>query len=75
MNMFRNLDEDEVADFKEFVRTNYPTITMGEDDNDIITVDFNISKLWHPVIQEECNRVKDDKMERIVKAIDNELQL
>jgi hypothetical protein len=41
MNMFRDLSPTEVAEFKEWARGNYQ-------------IGGEIKRIWHPVIQEEC---------------------
>ena len=42
VKLFCDLNEDEVADFKQWARDNYE---IGTD----------ISSIWHPVVQEECH--------------------
>lgn len=50
--MFRKLDDNEVKEFQEWARHNY---IAGTD----------ISKLWHPVVQEECKRMnKEEKWKK-----------
>jgi hypothetical protein len=44
MIMFRELNAEELQEFKQWARDNY---TPGSD----------ISSLWHPVIQEECHTI------------------
>jgi hypothetical protein len=46
--LFRDLNEDEVADFKQWARDNYE---LGTD----------ISSIWHPVCQEECRLMNEEK--------------
>lgn len=44
MNLFRSLNEEEVAQFKKWARDNYEPFTP-------------IKGFWHPVIQVECARI------------------
>ena len=45
--LFRELDEDEIKEFKQWARDNYKS---GD----------GISSLWHPVIKKECVLIDDE---------------
>lgn len=62
MNMFRNLDEHEVFEFKKWARENYKP---GED----------ISSLWHPVVQEECKQMNNEVKEEMLKKFERDYEL
>lgn len=42
--LFRHLNDDEVAQFKQWAQDNYEPRTP-------------ISELWHPVVQAECEKI------------------
>lgn len=46
--MFRFLDKEEEANFRLWARQNYTPFT-------------EISELWHPVVQDECRRMCEEK--------------
>lgn len=46
--MFRFLDKEEESNFRRWARDNYTPFT-------------EISELWHPVVQEECRRMCEEK--------------
>lgn len=46
--MFRFLDKEEEAKFRRWARENYTPFT-------------EISELWHPVVQDECRRICEEK--------------
>lgn len=46
--MFRLLNKQEEAEFKLWARRNY-------------TIGTEISEVWHPVVQDECRRMCEEK--------------
>ena len=44
LELFRTLDEAEEKEFRQWARDNYKT---GE----------NIKLIWHPVVQDECEKI------------------
>lgn len=46
--MFRFLDKKEEAKFRRWARENYTPFT-------------EISELWHPVVQDECRKMCEEK--------------
>lgn len=46
--MFRFLSREEEADFRRWARANYTPFT-------------EISELWHPVVQDECRLMCEEK--------------
>jgi hypothetical protein len=44
--LFRVLDDEETAEFRQWARANYQPLTP-------------ISGYWHPVIQDECRRMNE----------------
>ena len=46
--MFRFLNKEEEAKFRRWARDNYTPFT-------------EISELWHPVVQDECHRMCEEK--------------
>lgn len=46
--MFRFLSKEEEVTFKRWARDNYTPFT-------------EISELWHPVVQDECRRICEEK--------------
>jgi hypothetical protein len=46
--MFRFLDKEEEAKFRLWARENYTPFT-------------EISELWHPVVQDECRKMCEEK--------------
>jgi hypothetical protein len=48
--LFRDLDDEEIADFKQYARDNY---NIGDD----------IKGIWHPVVQRECTLMNEEKPE------------
>jgi len=48
-NFFRELDDDEVIEFKQWARDNY---TPGD----------KIKYVWHPVIRRECLKMYAEKL-------------
>jgi len=51
--LFRELNDDEVNQFKQWARDNY---VLGTE----------VSKLWHPVVREECERMEQEAYARPV---------
>lgn len=47
MNLFKPVDEIDVASFKQWARDNYKP---GEE----------ISGVWHPVVQKECVKINEE---------------
>ena len=48
MNLFRDLEDSEVEEFKKWARDNYEPLTP-------------IKGVWHPVVQQECVRINEEK--------------
>jgi len=59
MQLFRDLDKEEVEDFKTWARENYTPFS-------------EIKGVWHPVVQQECIEMNK---ESDVKVFDNEMRL
>lgn len=52
--MFRELSQEEEAEFRQWARDNYK---KGGD----------ISGIWHPVVQDECRKMNEDlQLEEVV---------
>jgi hypothetical protein len=52
MNLFRELNEEEVKEFKQWARDNY---VLGTD----------INTVYHPVVQEECALMNEELTDEI----------
>ena len=50
MNLFRNLDETEEKEFRQWARDNYKRMEP-------------ISGVWHPVVQDECAKMNAELTE------------
>ena len=50
--LFKNLDANDVADYKKWARDNYELGTL-------------ISEVWHPVVQDECAVMNDEALEKL----------
>lgn len=55
--MFRFLNKDEEAKFRQWARENYTPFT-------------EISELWHPVVQDECRQMCEEKQIHFSLGID-----
>lgn len=60
MNLFKQLTEQEVIEFKQWARDNYEPLT-------------EINGLWHPVIQQECKVMNEEADEQFAEALDEAL--
>ena len=52
MNLFRELNEEEVKEFKQWARDNYKPFT-------------EISSAWHPIVREECELMNEELTDEI----------
>lgn len=59
MQLFRELDEKEIDDFKTWARDNYTPFT-------------EIKGIWHPIVQQECIEINK---ESDVDLFDNQMRL
>ena len=52
MQLFRQLSDGEVAEFRAWARTNY--VPLSE-----------IKGIWHPVVQDECRQMNEEAGEYV----------
>jgi len=57
MVLFKNLNDDEIIEFKKWARDNYKRLSP-------------IEGVWHPVIQKECSEMNLELSEKINFEID-----
>ena len=50
-SMFRDLNEQEIAEFKQWARENHKPFAT-------------VSELWHPIVRLECNLMDDEETHR-----------
>lgn len=49
--MFRDLNDQEEADFRKWARDNYEAFT-------------EISTLWHPIVVDECEKINNEQSKK-----------
>ena len=53
--LFKTLNEEEEASYRQWARENYPVFS-------------EIKGIWHPIVQSECTRMNEERSELVTES-------